>query len=637
MNSDPFLLFHTYADHVMDQTLDPFETAKFLIDQKLFNGIMVWVDHHKKPIAPPPAEWLKANGLAVLFEFYTNDHYAVPCAAMEGFGDDLTGYNEHWCRTILEYQRDLGPGRSFWCLGHEHYDSFQGYPQSDETGQIKTAAPQSLREAFDLYREWVSTNQHQVHWGPHRYATLPGYKQGRMTDQAETMAFLRDRGQSIPYGLMRGGVKPQHAHYQFEIFPDQEAFWWECMNPGLMSIQVGMSFLRGAVRQYGRKILADVAPYEHKRAWHEDLERDKPLAQEFLNYLTWTCYDDQDRRLAGFSESLHLRVWMSMWTGGVDMMLHEDSISTHLPCFGRKTALSPLGRTHARFAELALDRAKDRGTPIPAAAVVLPFLQGMCPGIADDSGQWPGHFLPRQGMAPDEMDWLITRFFNAAFPNHSRTFAWPYPGNPFDKNDIPARQHYGRMVRAGADMRAVEPRFMTESRWGNGIDVLLDNASLEILRRYPALILFEADSPDPKFTARIEAYLQDGGRVLRIGPNQSAPGRGFQLDPEVLAAIDAFLEPHQILKIHGPALEWNVARNEQGLRIYLANHSPVDALPIVEVRPDRCGLTPEPQSQGLELVTGSSIPLNIQDGKTAFEIFVPAWGFVLIDLPAKAK
>ena len=135
MNDSDFLLFHTYADHVMDQRLDPRAAAEFLVEQGLCNGIMIWVDHHRKPVHPPSAEWLRRHDLALLFEFYTNDHYAVPCARREGFGDDLTAYNNHWCRLILDYLKALGPGRSFWGLGHEHYDSFCGFSLPDESAR----------------------------------------------------------------------------------------------------------------------------------------------------------------------------------------------------------------------------------------------------------------------------------------------------------------------------------------------------------------------------------------------------------------------------------------------------------------------------------------------------------------------
>ena len=49
-SSQDFIVFHTYANHVMDQTLDPHEAAQFLVDRGLFNGIMIGPDHHKKVV-----------------------------------------------------------------------------------------------------------------------------------------------------------------------------------------------------------------------------------------------------------------------------------------------------------------------------------------------------------------------------------------------------------------------------------------------------------------------------------------------------------------------------------------------------------------------------------------------------------
>ncbi len=675
MNRDPrdqarkFLIFHTYADHVMDQTLDPQMTAEFLVEKGLFNGIMMWVDHHKKLIPPPPLEWLKKNNLTVLFEFYTNDHYAVPCAKMEGFGENLTAYNEWWCGKILEYLHALGPDRSYWCLGHEHYDSFDQFPRMDPDGQVRIVAPQTRHEGFEVYRRWITTNEHQRHWGPHRYPTLPGYRAGRMTDQSDTLEFLRRRGQSIPHGLILGGVDPQHAHYQFEIFPGQEAFWWECMIPGRTNVQVGMSFLRGACRQYGRKSLADVAPYEGKRAYHDDLEQQKPLAQEFLNALSWTSYDEQGKKLAGYSESLHFRVWMSLWTGGVDMMLHEDSISTHFIAFGRKAELSPLGRAHARFADLALHRACDRGTLISTAAVVLPFLHGQCPPSETEGGDWPGHYRPWKGMEPTVEDWTVARFFNAAFPKHGRTFPWPYPGNPYDKNDLPARRHYTRLIQSGADLRALEPLHVTSSRWGNGIDVLLSNVRPDVLQSYPALILLGNFDSDPDFAAHLLDYVKKGGRVLvpsdfpnlmdlgfarqnyealqskKIGDGEIwvvALGSGivearssYRFSKTIFDLLDNFLEPHCMAKINGPNIEWSLARNKQGLRLYLANHSPIDALPVVEIHPEKCGLAIAPETKAQDWISGCDFDIESHHSNIAIEVLVPAWGTALLDIPTR--
>ena len=93
--SSDFHLFHTYANHIADARIDWRAVAELVTSQGLFNGMLFWVDHHKEKVTPPPIEWFKENDLAVMFEFYTNDHYAVSCARMEGFGDDLTAYNEH--------------------------------------------------------------------------------------------------------------------------------------------------------------------------------------------------------------------------------------------------------------------------------------------------------------------------------------------------------------------------------------------------------------------------------------------------------------------------------------------------------------------------------------------------------------
>ena len=47
-------------------------------------------------------------------------------------------------------------------------------------------------------------------------------------------------------------------------------------------------------------------------SYHEDLERAQKMAPGAPNSPYWTVYDEEGRRLGGNSESLHLRVWMSL-------------------------------------------------------------------------------------------------------------------------------------------------------------------------------------------------------------------------------------------------------------------------------------------------------------------------------------
>ena len=54
----PFRIYHTYACHIMDWNADPFAVARGLIEAGMYNGLIFWPCHHKKPVAlPPAASW----------------------------------------------------------------------------------------------------------------------------------------------------------------------------------------------------------------------------------------------------------------------------------------------------------------------------------------------------------------------------------------------------------------------------------------------------------------------------------------------------------------------------------------------------------------------------------------------------
>ena len=738
--SSGFLLFHTYANHIADAQTDYQAAAELVTSQGLFNGMLFWVDHQKEKITLPPIEWFKENDLAVMFEFYTNDHYAVPCARTEGFGDDLTAYNEHWVGLILEYLQGLGPGRSYWGLGHEHYDSFDEYPRLLDNGTVAKTRPTTPQEGLSFFNEWVSTNLHQVHWGPHRYATAEGFVCGYMTDQPDTLEFLRRRSLQIPHGLVVGGVHPYSAAYEFELFPDQEGFWWECQHPGVCAPQVGMCFLRGAALQYQRRIMADIAPYGRWRAKYE-ISGTAPqcMTKEDNTFTTlFTCYDDQGRQLAYPSESSLQRAWMSLWTSGVDQMIFEDSISTHLNGHGSKLELSALGRAHKAFADLSLRDASDRGELIRTGGVVLPFLHGMSPPQRPGREPWPEFKKPWHGLEPTEGHWDIAHFFDAAFPGHGTVPPWPYPDSLahrlFTEEGL---AHYARFMKHEPDLRALEERSLVSSRWGDGLDVLLDNVSPDVLQKYPCLVVlgdYDALSPLVK---KLPDYVESGGRALvtasfpglgAIGVNLGAgvSGRGpLRLsgrermprnphdlysweeyrdvkepgyDPQILETtspftlstvevtgkhevlavdadgrpllveisrgsgmlwvlaanhlvrdesaaagfpefvvpiLDQFFAPTTLLDIYGQAVQWNVSRNKQGLRVYLANHSPVDVLPRITLHPGKCGMKTEENAGATEYVTGSTLEISEEKGLPVVEVFLRAWGTALLDIPAQ--
>lgn len=286
-------------------------------------------------------------------------------------------------------------------------------------------------------------------------------------DPETLYAMLARRGLSFEQaGMMIHGACLFAIPYYFEWgFPYIEI---ERGLGGSLNMQVSLAYLRGAWKQYGRKA-----------HWGIDFSTHQP------NYNQCNWYDEEGRRVGGFSESLVFRCWVSSWFGGAEYLLCEGSDYTHW-VFSRdgSFSLSDLGKAAQVFADLTLRSGIERGEPLAPAAVLLSY----CNGYEQESGVHIMHPVVWGNCLPyNAQDLHIGNIFSEFFPGQehisSRSEKVANPDCPYS-----TRQEYLAMQRNGVDLRSCEGGFLTPSPYGDSIEVLWDNAPMQVLREYPVLI-----------------------------------------------------------------------------------------------------------------------------------------------------
>ncbi|OLT14209.1 hypothetical protein BJF78_19595 [Pseudonocardia sp. CNS-139] len=266
-------------------------------------------------------------------------------------------------------------------------------------------------------------------------------------------------------------------------------------NDEVSGLTPGLAMVRGASRQNGGK----------------------PWGIDFSTYRYWnrgpTVFDETGRLVTGWSPSTFERNMYAAFMGGADIV-HNEAADYES---GATTpgGLNPLGRAVAEFADFALRRHTDRGTPEVPVAVVQDHSSGFEPryGAFD---QAPQKWYRLNPYTPG--DTMLDALLHVAYPGYE-TWGSIVPGAPWYVEgadghiDVEASQNaYRAALAAGADPRQWEP--MPSTRWGESLDVLTDRARLDTLSRYPVVVLSTTGPPGPDLLADLTAYVQDGGTLV---------------------------------------------------------------------------------------------------------------------------
>lgn len=289
--------------------------------------------------------------------------------------------------------------------------------------------------------------------------------------------------------------RPFMSHYAFET--GVRLVWVECncgLHEGLQRI---VAFTRGAANQFRA----------NKTYWGVDFSPWNDRSDTFLHY------DENGQRLGGLTENLLLRELMCAFLAGSNLILEETSDCTNwinkLPTWYSK--LSPMGKKAAKFGKFA--RTFDRGEPYRPVAVMLEQHHGWGGGLDDANTNqvWFGAIPTKKA------DLTIGQFFDLAFPGHDEYYS--KQASQFSQNPWKNIEEYRTMIASGKDMRTFEGGRLATSRWGDVIDVVLENCPDDVLSEYKVLVLLGELKVDDNLLERLKKFVRSGGTVVANATN----------------------------------------------------------------------------------------------------------------------
>jgi hypothetical protein len=247
----------------------------------------------------------------------------------------------------------------------------------------------------------------------------------------------------------------------------------------LGDVATGIAFVRGAGRQYDRP-------------WGIDLSTWRTAADSA------TRFADGGRQTGGWSPSYLRRHMYAAYMAGAHILQIEPTVYYAL---GGST-LNPFGRAVKEFADFALRRHPDVGTPVVPTALMLDAHSGFDPKHGPYNQR---HAVWYQDITYSSGDFMIDNFLKLTYPNHWRHGT--APGAPFS-----TPRGYQRFLASGGDPRPFEP--MPFTRWGDTFDVVLNTAPPSALRRYKVIVLLGDVVIDARLRQDLEPWVRAGGTLV---------------------------------------------------------------------------------------------------------------------------
>lgn len=420
---------------------------------------------HSWIIDPDTVEQLLDRGF--VFFSYPFD-YPYLGATRPGPDVDVLGCIEGIRRRFLNRK-----GPFFLCAALEQDCTFTG-PRCPFRGPVRSKA--------DAYRQW---REHFLT----RDGCFPYF-----------LEYCRRHGVDMTDLNVMVGQHQQWHHYNAEW--GASALFSEG-NCDLVCDQVRIAMLRGAARQY-------------RKEW-------------FLYWSSWGGTDhhvtwfNRDGRLdSGVSPSLNLRQWVGSFYSGCRYCAAIENPPAQLFYVDRrgKRRLSPFGRAARKFTRYVAQRHPERGEPYVPFALMLEHDHGWSPR---EHRVWGG------ALPYGREEEMIENFFRVAFPHFDE--GTPYKKLPWRRDDaLPWHSQedlVNKVSRGEIDSRMYEKPFRTESTWGDGFDVVLDNCTLSVLKTYKVVVLLGGIRLDAKLRARLRAYVRQGGTVICNSVHVSRSDQNF--------------------------------------------------------------------------------------------------------------
>jgi hypothetical protein len=259
----------------------------------------------------------------------------------------------------------------------------------------------------------------------------------------------------------------------------------------LGDLSTGIAFVRGAARQYDRQWGIDISTFRTANN-------------------SATRFDDRETLLGGWSTSYLRRHYYLSYMSGAHILRNEATAY-----YNRLNQLDPVGRITREFSDFVFNRHFDVGRPTVDTALLVNHYSGFDPKhwiYNQDNAVW------YQDIPYSEGDRMINNFLKLAYPNH-----WLHgqtPGAPF--SDARGFQSF---LASGGDARPFEP--MSTTRYGDGLDVLTDRASLDALRNYKVILLLGDVPVDARLRDALISWVQEGGTLVTTVHHRSAFDESF--------------------------------------------------------------------------------------------------------------
>jgi hypothetical protein len=314
--------------------------------------------------------------------------------------------------------------------------------------------------------------------------------------------YLEPTAQQRGYKWMSVCVYAFCPQYAYDLGSD--AVLLERNNDELSGMSPGLAMVRGAARQNkGREWGIDISTY---RFWN-----DGP-----------TVFDNKGRLVTGWSPSMIERSLYAAYMAGADVILNE---AAKYGSGSLDSGRNPLGVVVGDFADFSVRRHPDRGVPEVPMAILQDHFSGYEPQFGEfgqDQSKWYGQnpFTPGDSM--------LSGLLDVAYPGY-KTWGTIVPNAPWRVTgadgtlDIAATQAaYRRALAAGtADPRVWEP--MGNTRWGESLDVITDQARLETLLNYRIVVLANSGPTTAGLLSDLKEYVRRGGTVV-VNAGQLEPG-----------------------------------------------------------------------------------------------------------------
>ena len=272
-------------------------------------------------------------------------------------------------------------------------------PASIESQRLAAAGICTAQAArghlWSLMIEWDQSGGAWVPNGRPRYGGLTrAQAHGRFTDyylkQSPPLAtYLRQPAPARPCRLAAVTDYSPNAFDAYELGVDVGLL--ERGVDELGDVATGIAFMRGAGRQYDRP-------------WGVDLSTWRTAADSA------TRFDADGKQTGGWSPSYLRRHMYAAYMAGAHILQIEPTVY-----YGADGSANPFGLTVKRFADFALRRHPDVGTPVVPTALMLDVHSGFDPKHGPYNQQ---HAVWYQDIAYSSGDFMIDNFLKLAYPDH---------------------------------------------------------------------------------------------------------------------------------------------------------------------------------------------------------------------------